>query len=714
MEVEQTYNQAKFLGKLYSLTHESAWEDIGTGFVSVIGPEDCKRLIFKSESGDILHDRPVFSGETYQLQGEGARQTIVVWEDPETEKDWALSFQDPDGTLEVWEALSDADAEDRRLLPLPRLGALAECSRLLTFVPPVQREILASECLTSKFIATLRESFHTVEDLGNEEALCQVWQIVKGAFLLSNQKLTERLLGSDAYEDVLGMLEYDDGLPKNKRTLHRQIMKDRVRFSEVLSFEDSAMLERVHLNYRLQYLKDIVLPRILDDAAFISLNQMIQMNLTVILDYLRQSTQLLDRLFLQIGQMDLQSLLFLQDACRLAKQIPPSERLALHEKMVERNIFKVLAPFLVERPPATETTVDPRLCAVEILLISATNDPASLRVFLMNTDSSKPSADGRALLSAILRLILFDGDQGVQGQLCELLRYVLDTTALEQQDRDQCLKAFYEQGGMDELVAPLRQDAEAQCSMFGMQNVYELLTLAVAQHGDWSKTYVLRHGLTQHTVRLMASPHRYLQLAPLRLIKAMVASRDEAYHRNLAESGVFAPLLENFRLSLQPPALGGNMVVSATLELLEIIRVDNLKMLVAHLCGAEHRPKLVELAPLGFKTLEGILLRHEQAFRAAGKFTVSRTAGDSSDTDVEGLELQKAPAAEAGEPCAAAPTADVGEEPPERAGDAPDLPADALQEEGEAAEENKEPDAKMAQSLNHVAKKLRMCASVQT
>ena len=127
------------------------------------------------------------------------------------------------------------------------------------------------------------------------------------------------------------------------RTISSQVLKVKVHFSQAVPFEDADMLERIHLNYRLQYLKDIVLPRLLDDGAFVSLTQMIHSNLSIILDYLQKNAQLLDRLFVQLQQGDLQSLLFLQDICRLAKQIPPAERQALHEKMVERKLMEVLS-----------------------------------------------------------------------------------------------------------------------------------------------------------------------------------------------------------------------------------------------------------------------------------------------------------------------------------------------------------------------------------
>eukprot|EP00418_Pyrodinium_bahamense_P096986 CAMPEP_0179048926 /NCGR_PEP_ID=MMETSP0796-20121207/19954_1 /TAXON_ID=73915 /ORGANISM="Pyrodinium bahamense, Strain pbaha01" /LENGTH=912 /DNA_ID=CAMNT_0020745397 /DNA_START=79 /DNA_END=2817 /DNA_ORIENTATION=- len=613
MDVEQTHNKQKYRGKLYALSEDSAWEDTGTGHAAITGTGESRRLVFRDEeSGEVLHDRPVFSSDTYQLQGEGERQTIIVWEDPESQKDWALSFQDPDGTAEIWEAIRrEANAsDDKRLLPLPKLANLVDLCRMLTCVPPSQREALAAECMSARFLNGLREVFHNAEDLNSEEALTHLWHITKGVFLLSNHKLTERYLKQDVYEDVLGMLEYDSGLPTDKRVPHRHVLKVRVQFNPVVSFEDQETLDRIHLNYRLQYLKDIVLPRLLDDASFISLTQMIHANISLILDHLQKSPPLLERLLQQVRQGDLQSLLFLQDACRLAKQIPPPERQALYEKLVEWKLFEVLVPFFGEGGVEGESeTLNPRHLAVEVLLLSALNDPSHLRCFL----TADGSAEGRALLSALIRVMLTEQDQGVQGQTAEMLKAVMDPAALEHRERDGCLDVFYDRGALDELVAPLRADAGkpvGPSACFGQQLICELLAFAVTNHGFRAKIYVMRHGLAQQAMRLMAAQQRFLQLAPVRLLRAIVGTKDDAYHRYLTKNGLFAPLMREFQHGLQFPALGGNLLVSMALETLEFIRVENVKILVDHIC--RKHGALLHAYAAKFKTLQGLLLKHQQ------------------------------------------------------------------------------------------------------
>jgi len=609
MDVERTQGKTRLRGKLYALSEDSAWTDVGTGYCQVVGTGDTRRLTFEEEDTcKSLHDRPIFGLDAYQLQGEGERQTIIVWEDAETQKDWALSFQDADGTAEIWEQIC---GDEKRVLPIPALGNLSELCRLLTCVPPSLREVLATECMSVKFLTGLRDTFHTAEDLHSEESLSSLWQIAKGIFLLSNQKLTERYLKSDVYEDILGMLEYDTGLPCNKRIAHRQILKVQVRFKSVLTFEDTETLDRIHLNYRLQYLKDIVLPRLLDDAAFVSLTQMIHQNLSIILVHVQQNLGLLEQLFVQIRQKDRQSLHFLQDVCRLAKQTAPSERQALHEKMLAQQLFTSLVLFLGEEVADNQAEVfNSRSACVEILLCSAQNDPSNLRRFL----TAEGSAEGRTLFNLLSRVLLHSVDQGVQGQIAEVLKAVMDVSTLEPRERDSVLDNFYERGPLDELVAPLRVDASGKppvtCSLFAQQLCCELLAFAVTHHGYRARAYVMRHGVAQQAMRLLSVPQRFLQLAPVRLLRAIVDTKDDAYHRYLTKSGIFGSLLVAFQQSVVSPALGGNLLVSATLEVLERIRVENHKILVEHMCS-KHEALLRQHAPK-IRTLHMLLLRHEQ------------------------------------------------------------------------------------------------------
>lgn len=621
MDVEEE-RKNKFRGKLYILSEDSAWQEAGIGHASVIGTGTNRRLQFKDEeSGKILHDRPVFASDVYQLQGEGERKTIIVWEDQEDQKDWALSFQDDEGSQAIYSQICH---EPGRVLPAPKLTNLQDLARRIALVNPSQREQVAGELAEPEFLAELRETFHSAEDLNSQKDLSTIFQIVKRIFLMSTHSLTERYLAEDVYEDVLGMLENDDTLPPEKRIPHREVMKEKVKFNDVLSFEDVETLKRIHLNYRLLYLKDIVLPRALDDGAFASLQQLIHKNLAAILEHLQKTDALLARLMDQVRQQDVQSLLFLEDACRLSRQIAPEQRQALYTKMANAGLFDALAVYFTgdwqqgDAAKSADNEVGVRKPwehpaqhhAVEVLLLHATFHPAHLRNWL----TKEKNEDGRRVLKDLTQMMVHELDQGVQGQIAEILRSVLDPATLEGKEQDKRLDVFYEQGAMDDILSPLREKLPKAGTppqvCFAQQLVCEIVAFAVVKHGYRAKVYVIRHGLGQQVCRLLSAPQKYLQLAAVRVLRAIIGTKDTAYVRYVSKNNLLTLLLQSFERCIMPPALGTNLMASATLELLEFIRSQNLKVLVENICK-NHGPLLKRYADR-MKPLEQLLLKYQQ------------------------------------------------------------------------------------------------------
>ena len=49
-------------------------------------------------------------------------------------------------------------------------------------------------------------------------------------------------------------------------------------FKEVVAIENASLKAKIHETYRLAYLKDVILPRVLDDATFATLSSLILFN----------------------------------------------------------------------------------------------------------------------------------------------------------------------------------------------------------------------------------------------------------------------------------------------------------------------------------------------------------------------------------------------------------------------------------------------------
>ena len=74
----------------------------------------------------------------------------------------------------------------------------------------------------------------------------------------------------------VGALEYDPELYLQQH--HRDFLREKVVFKEVVPIADPALRAKIHQTYRLAYLKDVVLPRVLDDATFATFSSLILFN----------------------------------------------------------------------------------------------------------------------------------------------------------------------------------------------------------------------------------------------------------------------------------------------------------------------------------------------------------------------------------------------------------------------------------------------------
>ena len=81
--------------------------------------------------------------------------------------------------------------------------------------------------------------------------------------------LFERLLGDDdTFRRVVGVFEYDPELPA-PRPKHRRFLAEEVRFKQVVPIEDEECRQLIHMNFRLTFLRDVLIPRALDDATYV-------------------------------------------------------------------------------------------------------------------------------------------------------------------------------------------------------------------------------------------------------------------------------------------------------------------------------------------------------------------------------------------------------------------------------------------------------------
>ncbi|KAI8965790.1 DUF625-domain-containing protein [Daldinia sp. FL1419] len=640
--------------KVYELRNND-WFDRGTGFctaalnISEDGHSRDPRVIVESEDQPdrVLLETRIFKEDGFHKQ----QETLIVWTEPTNGVDMALSFQEAEGCAMIWkfidsiqqqyqsvngpdDSLSDdlaMDGINPISLPPASMANLAEIeSQMRGLSGTVNgRDALTKYVLTEDYIGKLIPLVEVAEDLESLNDLHRLCNIMKIIILLNDTSIIEHAVSDESVIGVVGALEYDPDFPSHKAN-HRQWLEGEGRFKEVVPIEDGQILKKIHQTYRLQYLKDVVLARILDDNTFSVLNSLIFFNQVDIVQHLHSNSAFLAELFniFKFPQSDprrkKEAVLFIQQCCAIAKNLQPPSRQSLYNNFLANGLLQVINFGLRHGDVAV------RVGATDILVSMIDHDPQMIRSMIYRQLQEKQLP----LTDSLIDLLLVEVDLGVKSQISDALKVLLDQGPPIQQEtfakangeygiraasrmppavdpqQDNFLNTFYERSA-SRLFQPLI-NLEGRTNMeFSVQQasiftyLIEILCFFIRQHQHRSKFFVLNNDIVSRISQLLGCPEKFLKLIAIRFLRQLIGLQDEFYVKHVSEKKVIGPVLDVL-IETMPR---DNLLGSACLEFFEFIRKENIKELIKHIVE-NYRDKVQGLSYLElFKTL---ITRYDQ------------------------------------------------------------------------------------------------------
>jgi len=285
----------------------------------------------------------------------------------------------------------------------------------------------------------------------------------------------------------------------------------------------------------LQYLKDVVLARILDDPTFSVLNSLIFYNQVDIVQHLQTNPAFLKELFgvFSPQQTDQErkkeAVLFIQQCCAIAKSLQPPARQQLYNNFLGHGLLSVINFAL------RHSDVAVRVGATDALVSIIDHDPQMIRQTLFRQINEKQIP----LTDSLIDLLLVEADLGVKAQIADAIKVLLDPGAqngpLEsltknggefvgrmrsQPDPQQSevFKDFYDDSAK-KLFRPLVELKDRENMDFSVHQVslfiylIEILCFFVRQHTHHSKYFILSEKLGARVAQLLQSPEKYLRLS---------------------------------------------------------------------------------------------------------------------------------------------------------------------------------------------------------
>ncbi|KAI0355408.1 DUF625-domain-containing protein [Trametes cingulata] len=343
--------------KVYELIG-SRWVDQGTAFCFGDFQENEALLIARAEEdyNRIILTTTIRANDVYQRQ----QETLIVWTEPDG-VDYALSFQDPEGCAEVWHfieevqrhmnasemamtsspvigpegtetSLTTANIIRSGRLPQPQMGIIGDIDTAIKTLArtAVVKERVCEYIQNEDYIKGLIEVFNQAEDLESLADLHALHSCMQTILLLNEHSLYEHILDDEIFMGVVGILEYDPEFPNHKAN-YREFLRETSRFHQPIPIREESVQRRIHHTYRLQFLKDVVLARAIDDSTFNVLNSSIIFNQIDIINHVQN-----DPLFLrEIAGM------FMDDDLLALLGFPPKNSGAAKEPDAQKDSDKM-------------------------------------------------------------------------------------------------------------------------------------------------------------------------------------------------------------------------------------------------------------------------------------------------------------------------------------------------------------------------------------
>jgi protein phosphatase-4 regulatory subunit 3 len=438
------------------------------------------------------------------------------------------------------------------------------------------------------FFPKLLEIFRMCEDLENLDDLHMIFKLVRGIILLNSPSIFDKIFSDEFILGIIGALEYDPEVAKVQK--HRIFLKDHVIFKEAIPIKNVSVVSRIHQTYRIGYLKDVILPRILDDATMASLNTMIHTNNAAVISLLKDDACFIQELFSRMRSPNIsveskrELVRFLHEFCTLSKSLPLVQQLRLFRDLSGEGVFEIISDVLQSQDRKIVSA------GTDIVILFLNQDPNLLRSYIVQQE-------GNSLLGLLVKGMVTDFGEQMHCQFLEILRILMDSFTMSGAHRDVIIEIFYERH-LDYLVdviassCPLRsitlRSTNSAASGRNIEvlrikpeillNICELLCFCVVHHPYRIKCNFLMNNAIEKILTMTRRSEKFLVVAAVRFMRTIISRNDEYLVRHVVKFNLLKPIIDAFIKNGDRY----NMLQSGVLELLEHIRKENLKPLVIY------------------------------------------------------------------------------------------------------------------------------------
>ncbi|TMW57174.1 hypothetical protein Poli38472_003099 [Pythium oligandrum] len=473
-----------------------------------------------------------------------------------------------------------------------------------------------------EYIVKLLNLFDVCEMEPEKEVMHRLFDIFYALVELCDRRIIEILFSEQNFLSVVGVFGYNPGLIREMD--FRADLEKQSGFKEVIPIKDRAVLERIHMNFRIHVIKDNVLSRSLPDCSVIMLDHMVNENNFNILSYVSDSEEYWQSIkeLIQKPETRLDGLGLLKEIIQLVRVTRPLDKLPQLRRdgfgappvfgTLINNLFgdgAIFESFSVVLGASDSKTKEIELALDILNTLVFYQGPERLRTHLASEGKciAPPTSEkeriawkpGSSLFTALI--YVFERYEPTRVQIFTLLKEIFKVS-LPQDDK--FLNVLYP-NYIHWLLQPLKYtSADEITGLFALQDsIMELLTFCTEAHGYRVKYLFGRQPIASYVERMLRSRNKLFVIHAVKFMRACAARGEAFFSRYLIQNDLLNPMLS--RLDRRQP--NGDAVTSAILEFLAFVEKSNLTALVEHIHTKFYETYKAE-CPIVF---ESIRLRYE-------------------------------------------------------------------------------------------------------
>ncbi|CAD8122215.1 unnamed protein product [Paramecium sonneborni] len=282
------------------------WEEICVGYVQIVHTDgasfirgilekqlkQCNNIVTYSHLNTNKEDWCINLKVNPEIIYEQQGDNIISWEEIDLKLEIAISFIDCRYSSEFWNQLQNSRRHFRYDDPestypiIPSQQNLEAVQLWISDNPDLIIQKLTTDPQNT-FLEALAKIFQDSEAQQHIHTLEQLHYVIRNLIYLKNENVLKRLLSDKFYMTFFGIMEYHSENRGPQRVSYRSFLSSELKFHQITELNPEVM-EKIHFNYRLSYLKESVMAYYLylEDPIYNQFNFYINQNNQQILESL--------------------------------------------------------------------------------------------------------------------------------------------------------------------------------------------------------------------------------------------------------------------------------------------------------------------------------------------------------------------------------------------------------------------------------------------